>query len=53
MRYSNIVPLHERSARRARVTRVGRERWNQCSGGTSPLAMASSEVSRASDASRS
>ena len=32
-----MVPLHESSARRARVTRVGRLRWNQCSGGASPL----------------
>src|SRR6185437_13829449 len=53
MRYSNLLPLHDARARMPRSDVRERPRWNQCSTGTSPLAIAMNEARRASDASRS
>ncbi len=53
IRYSNIEPDQEMSAA-PRLTGVSaRPSWNQCSTGTSPLAMAMKLARRASEASRS
>ena len=53
MRYSNIDPLHDSSARSLPVGVSERPSLNQCSGGTCPVAIATKLVSRASDASKS
>jgi hypothetical protein len=53
IRYSNMLPLHEISDVLPAVTVSARPSRNQCSAGTSSLAIATKLASRASDANRS
>ena len=53
IRYSNIVPLQDRSVVAPSTRQSGRPSWSQCSSGTSPFAMATKLASRASEARRS